>query len=45
MFLAGAQTCRNIALNRENVGQKYRNRVSECSLSPLLASLNAIIAQ
>jgi len=33
------------SLNREIVQQKYRNRVSECSLSPLSASISDIIAQ
>ena len=32
-------------LNRETVQQKYRNRISERSLSPLSATVGAIIAQ
>jgi len=44
--LAGAyQTFNYTSLNRENVQQTYRNSVSQCSLSPLSASISAIIVQ
>ena len=33
------------SLNRENAQQKYRNRVSERSFSPLSAGFSVIIAQ
>jgi len=33
------------SLNRETVQQKYRNRVSERSFSPLSASVSAVVAQ
>ena len=39
------QTCSYTSLNRETVQQKYRNRVSECSCSPLSTCGSAIIAQ
>jgi len=37
--------CSYTSLNRENVQQKYRNRVLKCIFSPLSASVSAIIAQ
>jgi len=37
------RTCSYTSLYRENVQQKYRNRISECSLSPLSARVSAII--
>jgi len=43
---AGAyKTCSYTSLNRETVQQKFRNRVSERSFSPLRTSVSAIIVQ
>jgi len=43
--LAGAhQTCNYTSLNGKNIQQKYRNRISEWSFSPLPASISAIIS-
>jgi len=43
--LGVSQPCNYTSLNRETVQQKYRNRVSERSFSPLSTNVSAIFVQ
>jgi len=45
IFAWVSQTCSYTSLNIEKAQQKYRNRVSECSFSPLSVNVSAIIVQ